>query len=115
MRGILLLVLVVLSLGSLHFYLLDGLDGWFFGLSGNETTYYSSGYSENGFRRIRVGMDEKEVLSVLGEPLSRYPIRERAQTGWRYSGYREKNDYRVRVVIFKHGRVMMKISEYYVD
>jgi hypothetical protein len=115
MRSIILLILVILSLGFLQFYLLDGLDGWFFGLSGKEVTYYSNGYSDSGFRRIRLGMSEGDVLRYLGEPLSRYSIGEGTKAGWRYSGRRVDTDYRVRVIIFENGRVEKKVSEYYVD
>jgi len=34
-------------------------------------TQYADDYSHAGFRRIKVGMSEQEVLDILGEPLSR--------------------------------------------
>lgn len=34
-------------------------------------TQYADDYSHAGFRRIKVGMTEQEVLDILGEPLSR--------------------------------------------
>jgi hypothetical protein len=115
MRAVLLLILVVLALGFLHFYLLDGLDGWFFSLPGKEATYYSKGYSDSGFRRIKIGMSEEDVLTILGEPLARQETPEEKQTSWRYSGRRIDTDYRERVIIFENGKVKKKISDYYVD
>jgi len=34
-----------------------------------DTTYYSPGYSEWNFRSIRLGMQESEVIRLLGQPL----------------------------------------------
>jgi hypothetical protein len=35
----------------------------------NVATVYASGYSEGGFRRVRIGMTPGEVESILGRPL----------------------------------------------
>jgi SmpA / OmlA family len=115
MRALLLLLFALLALGLLHFYLLDGLDGWFFSLSGEEATYYSESYSDRGFRQVRIGMSEEDVLAILGEPLSRYSPPDETQTSWQYSGRRVDASYRERVIIFERGRVTRRISEYYVD
>lgn len=53
---------------AVHFYLLDGLDGWFLSLAG-EDTVYATGYSDSGFRRVHRGMSEVELLELLGQPL----------------------------------------------
>jgi hypothetical protein len=37
-------------------------------------THYADGYSHAGFRRIRIGMSEQEVLDILGEPLDPYEL-----------------------------------------
>jgi hypothetical protein len=37
--------------------------------SGTFSTRYAPGYSESGFRRIRIGMETNEVLKVAGKPL----------------------------------------------
>jgi outer membrane protein assembly factor BamE (lipoprotein component of BamABCDE complex) len=107
-------LVVIVMLGGLHVFLLDGLDGFFFGLSNDESTHYAQGYSDNQFRRVRSGMREAEVFALLGEPLSRYPVRGE-RTGWLYSERGGDGDYRVRVIIFREGEVTERISEYYVD
>jgi outer membrane protein assembly factor BamE (lipoprotein component of BamABCDE complex) len=70
--GILVLVGII-SLSVLHHYLLDGLDGWFFSavldFEEDEDTVYAPGYTDKGFRRIKRGMTEQEVLNILGVPL----------------------------------------------
>lgn len=81
------LVVFVFLLGlsvlvSLHAYLLDGLDGWAFGLGLQEDTVYAAGYSDRAFRKVTVGMGSDEVLRLLGEPLrirtDPYALRSRA-------------------------------------
>jgi hypothetical protein len=63
-------LLVVVSVGAtVHFYLLDGLDGWFWSRGFVEDTQYSAGYSDSGFRRVRGSMDEGQVKRLIGEPL----------------------------------------------
>lgn len=46
----------------------DGFSGFVLTLIGNDTRY-APGYSEEAFSRIRVGVTESEVRSLLGEPL----------------------------------------------
>ncbi len=51
--------------------MIDGLSTEGTGLMTLMNTQYADGYSHAGFRRIRVGMCEQEVLDILGEPLRR--------------------------------------------
>jgi hypothetical protein len=39
-------------------------------------TQFSSGYSEENFNKIAVGMDTSEVTRLIGEPLGRLPERD---------------------------------------
>lgn len=68
--GISLVILALLcsALTVVHFYLLDGLDGWFLSLAG-EDTVYPAGYSDSGFRRVYRDMPETALLELLGPPL----------------------------------------------
>ncbi len=51
---------------------IDGLHTELAGLMTLMNTRYADGYSQAGFRRIRMGMSEKEVLDILGEPFYRW-------------------------------------------
>ena len=42
---------------------------------GGEGTVYSKNYDEKKFRSLRVGMTAKEVESIMGEPLTKVPLR----------------------------------------
>lgn len=94
-------------------FLLDGLHGLLNGLLG-EDTYYSEGYSDAAFRKLRQGMTKDQVYSLLGEPLSRYPVHG-GREGWRYSGKRTDTHYRIRVVLFRGERVDEIMTGFYVD
>lgn len=50
---------------------IDGASVEMIGLMTLMNTQYSKDYSHAGFRRIKVGMSEQEVLDILGEPLKR--------------------------------------------
>jgi len=50
---------------------IDGLSTELMGLLVFMNTQYADDYSHAGFRRIKVGKSEQEVLDILGEPLSR--------------------------------------------
>src|SRR6476620_11233305 len=59
-RGIMILVAVMGALFSIPTCLV-----WM-----EDSTYYAKGYSEGRFRSIRPGMQESEVIRILGEPLN---------------------------------------------
>jgi hypothetical protein len=115
------LVLRALLLGATATALLHlgSLDGWpdltYPYLLGDDTEF-APGYSAVGFWRVRAGMTPDEVVSLVGEPLERYPIQGHPnEEGWRWTRSPHSADYRVRVVRFRDRRVSERFSEYYVD
>ncbi len=72
---ILLLPIIVVGL---HFALnynriqIDGLDAEIYCLTHGEDTRYAYSFSHKKFRQVKVGMTEKQVLDLLGEPLTRF-------------------------------------------
>jgi hypothetical protein len=64
-------VITLLVVGAVHAYSLEGLRSWFLArLAEKEDTVYATGFSDAAFRKVRVGMSEKEVLGELMSPLS---------------------------------------------
>jgi hypothetical protein len=115
LRLLLISSLIIASLIWLNSFLLDGLEGTSNSLLLGEDTYYSAGYSDSAFRKVKIGMTKDQVRALLGEPLSEYPIVEGGREGWRYSWKRTDTHYRARVVIFKDGRVVKVRAHFYVD
>jgi hypothetical protein len=108
--------LIVLLVGA-HFQRREGLGGCFFraGL-GLDTTVYARSYSDAAFRQVSVGMTTEQVLKFLGEPLDTYTMGHRPDvTGMRWSKTPCDGSYEVRVILFDKGKVIKRISEYYVD
>ena len=96
----------------------DGIGGIVGGLLAPEDTVYSSGYTLNRWKRVRVGMSRSEVEAILGPAQLMYPI-QNAQDGpdmagrWSYSP--GDTHFRCRVLMFRDGVVVRKYSEYYID
>ena len=63
---------IVLFLFVYQIYSLDGLQGILASEFFEEDTKYSEDYSDNAFRKIRKGMTDEEVLSVIGRPFCIY-------------------------------------------
>jgi hypothetical protein len=85
----------------------------------NFATVYASGYSESGFRRVRIGMTPEEVGSVLGQPLRRDSTSPNWSPceNWMYSDppHGLGEDYWRKWVIFRDGKVCYVDDSYYVD
>lgn len=62
-------LLVLLFVMAAHYWLLDGLPGWFLAEFGGDDAEYAPGYTESGFRRVGVGMSPDGVRGILGSPL----------------------------------------------
>src|SRR6266849_2265953 len=99
---------VVLCLGvglvGLDFWLIDGLDGWLWGLAMKEDTVYTAGYTDSGFRQVRCGMSEGEVHRLLGPPQARWSIpvdQSGIDAGERWSFSPGDMSFRHRVVLFR--------------
>ncbi len=100
---------------SLPFVMLDGWPWELMQVAWEDDTEFAPTYSALGFSLVRVGMSPAEVVAAVGPPLERYPIRESGEEGWRWTRSPHDSSYRVRVVIFRNGRVSEKHSEFYVD
>jgi len=87
-------------------YLLDGVDGWVVAsLGSQEDTEYAAGYSDEAFRRVRLGMATPDVMALLGPPLERAWLAGAKET-WRWSRGVGDRTHRVRAVIFEMDRVV---------
>lgn len=116
--AVLCVLLLAGLLAGLHAYLLDGLDGLFWGFVLSEDTVYSPGYSDSGFRAVRLGMTADEVHRLLGPPQSRWMNRQgptTLETGERWSFSPGDTNFRCRVVLFRNGIVIERHSEFYLD
>lgn len=100
----------VVMLLALHLYLLDGLDGWWLSLR-RDNTKFAATYSDRRFREICPGMSMGEVRLKLGEPLRVWPY-QRIEV-WSYSDSRAYGYYRIRVVQFREGMVIRKVSDFF--
>lgn len=112
------LALLLAGLTLIHKRMLDGLDGWFastvLGFGKDEDTEYAFGYSDQAFRRIKIGMTAEEVIGTLGPPLDKADLSGGLET-WRWARSRRDQSYRVRVILFKDGRVIQIRTKFYVD
>jgi hypothetical protein len=101
-----------------HFYLIDGVSGLLLGAFFREDTVYARGYSDSGFRRVRIGMTDHQVETLIGPPLTAWPIPNSpsgADTGERWSFSPGDTHFRCRVLLFRNHRVVVKHAEFYVD
>jgi hypothetical protein len=102
---------------------LDGISGEILGLITDADTKYSLGYSHNKFAQIKIGMTEKEVMEIIGEPLvrwkpykySKYKKDKGHYVGLQYSESPSDTHYRIRQVYLDNGKVAEIISYYYID
>ena len=60
---------LVVAVGVLHAYLLDGVDGWVFSKLMGDDTAYAPRFSDAAFRKIQRGMSESDARALLGPPL----------------------------------------------
>jgi hypothetical protein len=90
----LLAMLIAVACFSVWFqrWSLDGLQGALFGALLHQDTAYAEGYTDQGFRAIRIGMTDERVRSVLGAPLG---------VGWSYRATRPQG---CASVSFRNGR-----------
>lgn len=101
---------------------IDGVGGEVASLFVRMDTEYADGYSHSGFNRISIGMTEREVLSILGEPLQRWQpykrtrFKEKANyVGLEYSRSPTSKNFRLREVYMDRGVVAEKIGYFYLD
>ena len=82
-----------------------------------EDTVYAVDYSEKKFDTIRKNMSDREVISLLGNPLDKKKLPEDKKEIWYYSRAGKKYDnYFVRLVYFDESKHVIKtVKEYYLD
>jgi hypothetical protein len=82
----------------------------------DENTRYARDYRENIFRALKPGTTEASVHEKLGEPLARRSLPD-GETVWYYSEQATATDnYLLRNVVFDgQGRLLRKVTEFYVD
>lgn len=85
----LLLVISLLAFGlvAVHFYLLDGLGGWFYSLAYEADTLFSESYSDSAFRRVYRGMSEADLRALLPNPLGEVWIYSNGSTRAQFVGF----------------------------
>lgn len=123
-----LLFPVVIS--GLYFYLnydrihIDGLKAEIYCLTHGEDTRYSNEFSHNKFRQIEIGMTEKEVLDILGKPLTRFSYAEHFDkntfeqghlVGLKYSESPNSENYHLRIIHLDYGKVVRIMGELWYD
>ena len=101
---------------------IDGVSGEIWDFVYNTDTRYAYGYSNKRFNEIKIGMTEKEVLDILGEPLTKWSPYQNTRfyskakfVGFQYSMSPTDTHYRLRQVNFNEGLVEEKIRYFYVD
>lgn len=85
-------------------------------------TNYSSGYTDEKFESISIGMTEKQVMDILGEPLTRWrPYRntkfqdKEHFVGLQYSESPGSGHYNLRQIYLDNGKVAEIKSYFYID
>src|SRR5581483_1146713 len=82
-------------------------------LLGRET-FYSPGYSSIGWLRVRIGMTERQVTDLLGEPLRTFD-RGTNNEHWEYTSCGPSECYYLRMLYFNNGIVRDKRSHFHFD
>jgi len=99
-------------------YSADGVAGVIGPFIAPEDTVYTSQYTLDSWKRVRLGMQRTEVDSMLGPPQLTYSVdgaNVGAETGARWSYSPGDTNFRCRVLLFRNGIVVEKHSEYYFD
>lgn len=103
---------------------IDGLAGEKYCLEHGEDTRYSPKFSHQNFAKIKVGMKEKEVIDLLGEPLTRFSYASKFKKeefekghfiGLKYSDSPTSKNYRLRIIQLDYGIVVGILGEVYYD
>ena len=111
--GIVLAMVVAMLIG-LNLWLIDGINGLFWGSLFKEDTVYAVAYTDSGWRAVRIGMAEDDVRRLIGQPLQVW-TNEDATVSMGWSRSPGDTHYRCRALEFSKGRVAAKYAEFYVD
>jgi hypothetical protein len=84
-------------------------------------TLYSVRYSESGFQSLRVGMTGEEVEAIMGPPRRKVPWSGYAypvvggDENWWYSEPDSDGDYWRKWVVFRSGKILTILNQWYID
>jgi hypothetical protein len=108
------LIAVCLSIGC-YFARNPPLDPLLSIILGHETIY-SDGFNEEGFRGVRVGMTQGEVVRLIGQPLGRNSVIEPGRVVWFFSKpVSGTSNYWDRHVVFAGDLVTEAKGRFYID
>ena len=81
-----------------------------------DDTIYAPGYTDDQFNSVKVGMTEAEVHRRIGSPIDKWsrPLSPREES-MRWTRSARDSNYKIRVLVFRSGRVSKKFAEFYVD
>jgi hypothetical protein len=105
-------------LSGVESYSVDGVAGIIGPFVAPEDTVYAPKYTLTGWKKVRIGMSQREVDAILGPAQLTYRVYGRpdgADTGARWSYSPGDTNFRRRVLLFRKGIVVEKWSEYYLD
>jgi hypothetical protein len=114
------MMVVVAALGIIltlarYVFIEDSPDQLLAGILHPHSTVYASGYNESRFRSIRIGMGTSQVERLVGSPLERRPAWwSPGDDLWLYTRGRTSTSRR-RWVVFRNGKVVAVINDFYVD
>ena len=106
--------LVILGV-VVHIQSLDGLHGRIFKLIEGAETDYAKGYTNEAFRRIKVGQTQDEVIEIVGEPFNYERVKLRSRSRWMYSRSPNSRHYLHRGIRFEDGHVIEVEHHFYFD
>lgn len=126
-KFIVFITCIVIGITSISFFnteriKIDGVKGEVLGIFLPTDTKYSENYSHKAFNQVRIGMSEKDVIKLLGEPLYRwhpYEVTNIAEkkhfVAFQYSESPSDTHYRYRQIQFDNGIVVAKNGHFYID
>jgi outer membrane protein assembly factor BamE (lipoprotein component of BamABCDE complex) len=78
-----------------------------------DNTIYANGYSETGFRQLRVGMTSIEVVALIGAPLEKAPYTGGASV-WDYTDqYNRTRSFWRRWLVIENDTVEEVVNDYF--
>jgi hypothetical protein len=123
---IIAIILIITVHGIINYYRIkiDGYKAEAHCLIFGEDTNYSKDFSHHIFQNIEIGMTEKQVLNLLGQPLFKFSYKwvvgnemgnKGRFIGFKYSESPSGRDYRLRIIHLDNGIVVRIIGELYLD
>lgn len=104
------------------YILLDGIGGEINSFIWGSDTRYSAKYTDYRFSQIKIGMTERQVIAIIGKPLSRsdfFKLSNRLEDRYivrlQYSESPSSTHYRLRQIYLYKDKVSKIISYFYFD